>query len=69
MAERRESDVRSVLLEPVFDRLLPAKLAQVYAILVAERVRIVGAGPRLREGSDDVRGDLCPGVLRPAEGE
>ena len=40
MAERRSQ--RDVHLEYAFDRLLVAKLEQVYQILVPDRVRVVG---------------------------
>ena len=42
MAERRSK--RDVHLEYSFDRLLVAKLEQVYQILVPDRVRVVGDG-------------------------
>ena len=67
MAERRGHD-RSVQFEHAFDRLLAVKLEQVYQILVPERVRAIGADPRVRGKSDEGRRDLRQGLLRAAEG-
>ena len=44
MAERRNK--RDVRLEYTFDRLLVAKLEQVYRTLVPDRVRVIGEPPR-----------------------
>jgi hypothetical protein len=73
MAERRsQPDVR---LEYAFDRLLVAKLEQVYQILVPNRVRVVGepapaqaGGSKLIGASDEDGGNLRPGILGQAEG-
>jgi hypothetical protein len=66
MAERRsQPDVR---LEYAFDRLLVAKLEQVYQILVPDRVRVVGNGSKLIGVGDEDSGNLRPGILGQAEG-
>ena len=66
MAERRSQ--RDVHLEYSFDRLLIAKLEQVYQILVPDRVRVVGNGSKLIGAGDEDGGDLRPGILGQAEG-
>ena len=66
MAERRSQ--RDVCLEYAFDRLLVAKLEQVYQILVPDRVRVVGYGSKLIGAGDEDGGDLRPGILGQAEG-
>ena len=67
MAERlSQPDVR---LEYAFDRLLVAKLEQVYQILVPDRVRVVGKGSKLIGVGDEDSGNLRPGILGQAEGE
>jgi hypothetical protein len=54
MAERRSQ--RDVRLEYAFDRLLIAKLEQVYQILVPDRVRVVGDGGKpIGVGDEDQR--------------
>jgi hypothetical protein len=66
MAERRsQPDVR---LEYAFDRLLVAKLEQVYQILVPDRVRVVGDGSKLIGAGAEDGGNLRPGILGQAEG-
>ena len=73
MAERRNK--RDVCLEYTFDRLLVAKLEQVYRTLVPDRVRVIGepapaqaGGSKLIGAGDEDGGDLCPGILGQAEG-
>ena len=66
MAKQRTKERRDVHLDYVFDRLLAAKLQQVYEILVPEHVRLVGERV-LGEGDADRR-DLRQGVLGQAEG-
>jgi hypothetical protein len=66
MAERRSQ--RDVHLEYSFDRLLIAKLEQVYQILVPDRVRVVGNGSKLIGAGDEDGGDLRPGILGQTEG-
>jgi hypothetical protein len=66
MAERRNQ--RDVCLEYSFDRLLVAKLEQVYQILVPDRVRIVGDGSKLIGAGDEDGSRLRPGILGEAEG-
>src|SRR6516162_6346202 len=68
MAERRNK--RDVCLEYTFDRLLVAKLEQVYRTLVPDRVRVVGepapaqaGGSKLIGAGDEDGGDLRPGIL------
>src|SRR5439155_6484231 len=65
MAERRNK--RDVCLEYTFDRLLVAKLEQVYRTLVPDRVRVVGehapaqaGGSKLIGAGDEDGGDLRP---------
>ncbi len=62
---------RAVQLEGVFDRYAQADLSAAYAILVPQRQRRarVRAAQAEAEGgpSDGKRGDLCPGVVGPAE--
>ena len=66
MAERRsQPDVR---LEYAFDRLLVAKLEQVYQILVPDRVRVVGNGSKLIGVDDEDSGNIRAGILGQAEG-
>ena len=69
MAERCAKP-RAVHLEYAHDRLLAAKLEQAYAILVADRVRVVGERARLtgEDEDDEGRCDLRSGVFREAEG-
>jgi hypothetical protein len=66
MAERQSQ--RDVRLEYTFDRLLVAKLEQVYQILVPDRVRIVGDRSKLIGAGDEDGGNLRPGILGQAEG-
>src|SRR6478752_8907022 len=73
MAERRNK--RDVCLEYTFDRLLVAKLEQVYRTLVPDRVRVVGelapaqaGGSKLIGAGDEDGGNLRPGILGQAEG-
>jgi hypothetical protein len=73
MAERRNK--RDVCLEYTFDRLLVAKLEQVYRTLVPDRVRVVGEPAPAQAGvskligaGDEDGGDLRPGILGQAEG-
>ena len=67
MADRRQKESRDVHLDYAFDRLLAAKLQQVYEILVPDRVRIAGE-PRKVTGEDhEERRDLREGLLRQAE--
>ena len=73
MAERRNN--RDVYLEYTFDRLLVAKLEQVYRALVPDRVRVVGesapaqpGGSKLIGAGDEDGGDLRSGILGQAEG-
>src|SRR6202035_756824 len=66
MAERRNK--RDVCLEYTFDRLLVAKLEQVYRTLVPDRVRVVGDGSKLIGAGDEDGGNLRPGILGQAEG-
>ena len=73
MAERRNK--RDVCLEYTFDRLLVAKLEQVYRTLAPDRVRVIGepapaqaGGSKLIGASDEDGGDLRPGILGQAEG-
>ena len=67
MAERRNN--RDVCLEYTFDRLLVAKLEQVYRTLVPDRVRVIGepapqaGGSKLIGAGDEDGGDLRPGIL------
>ena len=49
MAERRNK--RDVCLEYTFDRLLVAKLEQVYRTLVPDRVRVVGVSAPAQAGA------------------
>ena len=73
MVERRNK--RDVCLEYTFDRLLVAKLEQVYRTLVPDRVRAIGepapvqaGGSKLIGAGDEDGGDLRPGILGQAEG-
>ena len=73
MAERRSQ--RDVHLEYTFDRLLVAKLEQVYQILVPDRVRVVGkpapaqaGGSKLIGVGDEDSGNIRAGLLGQAEG-
>ena len=73
MAERRNK--RDVCLEYTFDRLLVAKLEQVYRTLVPDRVRVIGepalaqaGGSKLIGAGDEDGGNLRPGILGQAEG-
>jgi hypothetical protein len=73
MAERRNK--RDVCLEYTFDRLLVAKLEQVYRTFVPDRVRVVGepapaqaGGSKLIGAGDEDGGDLRPGIVGQAEG-
>ena len=66
MAERRSQ--RDVHLEYTFDRLLVAKLEQVYRILVPDRVRVVGYGSKLIGVGDEDSGNIRAGILGQAEG-
>ena len=54
-------------LEYVFDRLLATKLEQVYAVLVADNARRVGASTGLRGAIHEDSCDLCPSLLGPTE--
>ena len=69
MAERCAKP-RGVHLQYAHDRLLAAKLEQAYAILVADRVRVVGGRGKLtgEDEDDEGRRDLCSGLFRKAEG-
>ena len=73
MAERRSQ--RDVHLEYAFDRLLVAKLEQVYRTLVPDRVRVIGEPAAAQAGDskligagDEDGGNLRPGILGQAEG-
>ena len=73
MAERRSQ--RDVHLEYTFDRLLVAKLEQVYRTLVPDRVRVIGEPAAAQAGDskligagDEDGGNLRPGILGQAEG-
>jgi hypothetical protein len=66
MAERRSQ--RDLHLEYAFDRLLVAKLEQVYRILVPDRVRVVGDGSKLVGVGDESSGNIRAGLLGQAEG-
>lgn len=74
MAEPKPVSTHRLQLEYHFDRLLPDKLAQVYQLLVPSRRRAIGgvsseSDSTLGEVNDEqVRGDLCSSVFRPAEG-
>src|SRR5271166_4034561 len=64
MAERQQE--RDVQLEFVFDRLVAAKLEQVYEILVPDQVRIVRAGADVTGGEDESRASTAlPWPARP----
>ena len=67
MAERRGHD-RSVQFEHAFDRLLAAKLEQVYGILVPERVRAIGADQSVRGKREEGGRDLRQSIFGAAEG-
>ena len=65
---RRPQRPYEIHLEPVFDRLLAAKLAQVYDILVPEQVRRTGVSSgKIGETHED-GSHLRTGILHPAEG-
>ena len=65
MAERPSQ--RNVRLEYTFDRLLVAKLEQVYQILVPDQVRVVSDRSKLIGAGDADGGNLRPGILGQAE--
>ena len=58
MAEQRRGKDREVCLDYAFDRLLAAKLQQVYEILVPDRVRAVSNSSALNGETNEDRGDL-----------
>src|SRR5712691_11164782 len=66
MVERRPIR-RAVHLAFAFDRLLAAKLALAYDVLVPDRVRIIGA-TRMMGAGDEERGDLRPCIVGQAKG-
>jgi hypothetical protein len=66
MAERQQK--RDVQLEFAFDRLLPAKLEQIYVMLVPDLARVVRAGADVTGGRDEDRRDLRSGVVGQTEG-
>lgn len=63
MAEGRNGEVPAVRLEYTFDRLLGPKLEHVYAILVPEKIRVLGEEKEVIGGSHEERRNLCPRVL------
>src|SRR5262245_13071657 len=65
---RRKGKDREVCLDYAFDRLLTAKLQQVYEILVPDRVRVVSNFSALNGDANEDRGDLRQGILGQAEG-
>ena len=67
MAERHAR--HSIHLEYCFDRLLDAKLEQVYAILVPDRTRRLSGSDSLRGDHHEDCGDLRTSVIGSAEGE
>src|SRR6187431_3648011 len=69
MADRRSrGDRYQVRFDYTFDRLLSAKLQQVYELLVPGQVRIVGECSRVMESGNGGGGDLRTGVLGQAAG-
>ena len=67
MAEQRRGKDREVCLDYAFDRLLAAKLQQVYEILVPDQVRVVNNCSALNGETNENRGDLRQGVVRQVE--
>lgn len=63
MAERRPRQRRDIRLDYAFDRLLVAKLQQVYEILVPDRVRLAGERAPVTGESDEDRRNLRSGLL------
>lgn len=68
MIERQTRKSRRVSLEYEFDRLHPAKLQQVYEILVPDQVRAVGCRSSVMGGRDEDSCDLRKSFLRQAKG-
>ena len=67
MADWRKRESRDVRLDYAFDRLLVAKLQQVYELLVPDRVRIASEPRRVNGEDHEERRDLREGLLRQAE--
>ena len=58
---------RTIHLEFAFDRLLAAKLEQAYAVLVPDRVRVIGCAKVTGAGNED-RGDLRTCIVGQTKG-
>ena len=67
MADRRRR-VHGIELEYLFDRLLPTKLEQAYAVLAPDRVRRTGQPTGLTGEPHEDSSHLRPCLLGPAEG-
>ena len=68
MADRQPRQ-KTIELEYCFDRLLGSRLAQAYQLLVPDRVRVTGkrAHEEGRTLTDEISGDLCPGLFGATE--
>src|SRR5882762_7046083 len=65
---RKRHGPRDIGLEYTFDRLFPAKLQQVYELLVPDRVRSTRDALTPEGERHEERRDLRSSVLRPTEG-